>query len=207
MSQPQFPPPFTDWPARESGLVPPNQPWAVPPNQPRAVPTQAMPFSEPYTLARDLSQDSEPQPFVMTSGPQPKKSLPRWIVGVSVLASVMVVVCVGAFVAVGFGAKSVSDEINRDSKAAVADVKISRCAGVRVGGTMAASITITNHGSAPASYVVDVGFDSVDGTRQIDTGVASATALAAGETTTVQASGRSATSSSFICKVIGATRF
>jgi hypothetical protein len=199
MSQPQFPPPYTDWPARESGTASPNQP--------QAVPIQAMPFSEPYTLARDLAQDGDPQPFAMASGPQPKKSLPRWIVGVSVLAVVMVVACVGAFVAVGFGAKSVSDEINRDSKAAVADVKISRCAAVRVGGIMAASITITNHGSAAASYVVDVGFDSVDGARQIDTGVASATALAAGETTTVQASGGAATVPSFTCKVIGATRY
>jgi len=190
MSQPQFPPPFTDWPAQKSGI-----------------PIQAMPFSEPYTLARDMPQASEPQPFAMASGPQPKKSLPRWIVGVSVLAVVMVVACVGAVVAVGFGAKSVSDEINRDSKAAVADVKISRCAAVRVGGTMAASITITNHGSAVASYVVDVGFDSVDGARQIDAGVASATALAAGETTTVQASGGAATSASFTCKVIAATRY
>ena len=199
MSQPQFPPPSSDWPARESRTVSSNPP--------PAVPIQALPFSEPYTLARDLPPDSAPQPFVMTSGPQPTKSLPRWIVGVSVLAVVMVVACVGAVIAVGFGAKSVSDEINRDSTAAVADVKISRCAAVRVGGVMAASITITNHGSAAASYVVDVGFDSVDGARQIDTGVASATALAAGETTTVQATAGAATLPSFTCKVIGATRY
>ncbi len=156
------------------------------------------------SVAYPAIADDQPQPFTMQPGP-PRRQ--RWLVGAGVLALVLVLVCIGAVLVVGFGAKSVSDTIRNDEKEAGTDVALTGCATDRTTGLMTADITITNRGPDAASYVVDIAFADASGTKQFDSGVVTADGLAAGRTTIVHATAASVAPAAFTCAVVGATRF
>ncbi|HEY1488595.1 MAG TPA: hypothetical protein VGF84_20965, partial [Micromonosporaceae bacterium] len=147
------------------------------------------------------------QPFSMEPGVVRRAGSPRWLIAAGILAVVLVAACVGAFVVVGFGAKSVSDRIGQDQQAAARDVRVGGCVSDPTTGFMTASIQITNHGTDSASYVVDVAFDGADGKRELDTGVAAASNVVGGGTATVLARAASAGPSGFVCRILEATRF
>ena len=147
------------------------------------------------------------QPFRMTSVvAAPATRVPRWLLGLGVVVVVLVLGCIGALALLGFGAKSVSDTITNDQRAALADAKVSSCTTDAATGRMGATVMITNHGSDEASYLVDVAFESVVGKRQLDSTVASAEDLAAGQTASVDAPALTAPKGGFTCKITSVTR-
>ena len=205
MSQPQYAresqryagPPTENFQApawrRRSGRSPPpeasSRPYE-PPYHPQVTYQQGPPH--PFRRIRSSRHPfriaAVAQPFQMAPPPvAPPKRFPRWLIGLGVVVVVLVLGCIGAFALLGFGAKSVSDTITNDQKAAIADAKIGSCATDPATGFMAATVTITNHGSDQASYLVDVAFQSTNGKQQLDSTIASAEDLAAGQTATVDA--------------------
>ncbi len=176
---------------------PPDRPYA-PAYHPQVTYTQGPPHPFESEVA---------QPFHMAPGvAAPATREPRWLIGLGVVVVVLVLGCVGAFALLGFGAKSVSDTIMNDQRAALADAKVSSCSTDAATGLMGATVTITNHGSDQASYLVDVTFQSVGGKQRLDSTVATAEDLAAGQTATVDARALTEPKGRFTCKITSVTR-
>ena len=195
MSQPQYPPP-------QAGS--PQHPGSAPYESPDG-PQNERPYEPPYHPYVTYQQVPA-QPFQMAPTPPPKKRFPGWLVGLGVVFLVLVLGCVGAFVLLGFGAKSVSETITNDQKATMSDASVASCTTEAATGFMTATVAITNHGSDQASYLVDVAFESTDGTQQFDSGVATAEDLAAGQSTRVEAGSLKAPKGHFACKITSVTR-
>jgi hypothetical protein len=157
-------------------------------------------YRAPSTL--DLGSDGPP----FGSRPASTRST-RVLITAGILCGMLVLAGVGVFIVLGFGIKSASNKITDDQRAAAADVTVTGCSRDKSTGFMTASITITNHGPEAASYVVDVAFDSVDGKRQFDDGVAAADNLASGQVSTVRANSFAVAPAAFTCRLVEATKF
>jgi hypothetical protein len=205
MSQPQYPPPYTPDPRIDSDHV--RRPDSRPDPRFGATPTPYEPSFHPQVTYQQADGQPAPQPFVMMpAAPPAARRFPRWLVGLGVLSVLMVLGCIGGFVLLGVGAKSVTDTITNDERSASSDAKLGPCTTDPATGFMTASVTITNHGTNQASYLVDVAFQSSNGKQQYDSGVASAQDLAVGQSTNVVAAALRSVKGHFTCKITSVTR-
>lgn len=86
------------------------------------------------------------------------------------------------------------------------DVEIVGCTSNEYGWPEA-QVKITNNSSKASNYMVDVAFESKDGTVQIDTSMVAVNNLEPGQTSTEEASSLEEVSGDFVCKVTDVTRY
>lgn len=107
------------------------------------------------------------------------------------------------------GDKKTSDS---STSGAEADVTISSC-GLSSNEFLGpeAKLTVKNNSSKTSNYFITVAFESADGSQQIDTGIATVSNLAPGQTAEETASSLKretrATAGKFTCKVTKVSRF
>jgi len=86
------------------------------------------------------------------------------------------------------------------------DVDIASCTTDSLG-SPEAKIKITNHSSKPSNYIVEVAFESPDGSTQIDTSMVSVNNLQPGQSATEDAVTFGDAPSDFVCKITDVTRY
>ena len=86
------------------------------------------------------------------------------------------------------------------------DVEIVGCTSNEFGWPEA-KVKITNNSSKASNYLVDIAFESKDGTVQIDTSMVAVNNLEPGQTSTEDASSLEEASGAFVCKVTDVTRY
>ena len=70
-----------------------------------------------------------------------------------------------------------------------------------------AQVKITNNSSKASNYMVEIVFESADGSTQIDTSMVVVNSLEPGQSATEDASALSEASGNFVCKVSDVTRY
>lgn len=86
------------------------------------------------------------------------------------------------------------------------DVDIASCTTDSLG-SPEAKIKITNHSSKPSNYIVEVAFESADGSTQIDTSMVAVNNLQPGQSATEDAVTFGEAPSDFVCKITDVTRY
>lgn len=86
------------------------------------------------------------------------------------------------------------------------DVEIVGCSSNEYGWPEA-QVKITNNSSKASNYIVEVAFESEDGSTQIDTSMVAVNNLQPGQAATDEASSLNEVSGAFVCKVTDVTRY
>jgi hypothetical protein len=86
------------------------------------------------------------------------------------------------------------------------DVEIAKCTSTEYGWPVA-ELKITNNSSKASTYMIDVAFESTDGSTQLDTSMATVNNLAPGQSALEEATSLKEVSGDFVCKVTDVTRF
>jgi len=127
----------------------------------------------------------------------------------------LAIISVSAFVLLGSGEdsgssstadSSSSSEADSGESSEVDDVTISSC-GADDLGQLEAILRITNNSSKPSNYLIDVAFESPDGSEQFDVGMAIVNTLQPGQSTTETAFSFTDAPADFTCRVTSVERF
>jgi hypothetical protein len=86
------------------------------------------------------------------------------------------------------------------------DVEIATCGSNELGWPEA-QVKITNNSSKASNYIVEIVFESADGSTQIDTSMVAVNSLAPGQSATEDAVTFGEASGDFVCKVADVTRY
>jgi hypothetical protein len=95
-----------------------------------------------------------------------------------------------AALALAFGARRVTDELNdlgRTEAEEARDVEVAACE-TDDHGFMKATLRVTNQSAETSNYIIEVSFDRHDGNEQLATAPATVTSLAPGQMTEVETS-------------------
>lgn len=132
-----------------------------------------------------------------------------WKVTLGVVAGAILLACGGGATTSGGGSEATAPKEEPGLK----DVTITSCA-VSTNEFIGpeAKLKITNNSSKPSNYLITVAFNSPDGATQYDTGSASVSNLAPGQTAEETASSlksetRAKAKAGMTCKVTNVTRF
>ena len=144
--------------------------------------------------------------------PHPPPSPPAWgaprprgqgcLVALAVVACLTVLLVLLAAALVARASDSADDERRREA----ADVRLADCLPTSAG-HMASTVRVTNHSSKRSNYVVDVVFESADGSRQLASSTVFVNGLEPGQTTRQQAGTLTAAPMSFDCRLSQVQRF
>jgi hypothetical protein len=99
-----------------------------------------------------------------------------------------------------------SDSADRERRREAADVELTDCVPTGAG-LMASTVTITNHSSKRSNYVVDVVFESADGSRQLAARTIVVNDLEPGQATQQEAGTLTPAPRRFDCRVSQVQRF
>jgi hypothetical protein len=124
------------------------------------------------------------------------------LVALAVVASLTVVLILLAAALLARASDSADDERRREA----ADVELTDCLPTGAG-HMASTVTITNHSSKRSNYVVDVVFESADGSRQLAARSLFVNDLGPGQATRQEAGTLTPAPASFDCRVSQVQRF
>jgi hypothetical protein len=132
----------------------------------------------------------------------------RYIPWPIAIATMLIVgVIGGATGATLFGSRSTSTPAQAaETHSAPGDVRLTRCAVDPKTGWPSATLVVTNHGIARASYVVIVAFESTDQTIQYSTATATVQGLSSGQRATTVAEGLATAPRTFACAVASVNR-
>lgn len=148
-----------------------------------------------------------PAPAAPRPTQKPKRGCLWWI-GAAVVAAVVLGII--AAIAGGDDAAKKAEERQQERQASIED-DVTNIECVRAGGafsTMLARVTVTNNSSDRSNYVIEVSFESADGSQQYATGTAVLNGLNPGQTTTAEAdSYTDATTPELTCVVQDVSRF
>lgn len=150
-------------------------------------------------------------------GPPPPKKRKKWpwIVGGVIL--LIIIIAVASSAGSNSSNNNASPKASNSSKANNGtarspldhreDVTISSCATDASLNAPSAKVTVKNSSSKPSDYIVTIAFNSPDGKTQYDTGIASVSNLAPGQTGTDTATSlKQGLPAQFVCSVVDATR-
>lgn len=130
-----------------------------------------------------------------------------WWLGLAVVILVVFVIGGTILAIAGSGGKSSTPGSGTSTHPAAADVTIASCTIDSVTQSPTADVQVLNHSSQPSNYIVQVIFQSDDGTQQYGTGTALVNQLAAGQSTSDTAvSFYSGTVGTLSCKLGDVTR-
>jgi hypothetical protein len=124
------------------------------------------------------------------------------LVALAVVASLTVVLILLAAALLARASDSADDERRREA----ADVELTDCLPTGAG-HMASTVTITNHSSKRSNYVVDVVFESADGSRQLAARSLFVNDLEPGQATRQGAGTLTPAPASFDCRLSHVQRF
>jgi hypothetical protein len=168
-------------------------------------PTLELPVPAPAPPPVD---DTVPYPpYPRPTPPPPAWEAPRprghgCLVALAIVAglTVLLVLLVAALLA------RASDSADDERRREAADVELTDCLPTDAG-HMASTIRITNHSSKRSNYVVDVVFESADGSRQLAARTVSMNDLEPGQTTQQEAGTLTPAPTSFDCRLSQVQRF
>jgi hypothetical protein len=153
--------------------------------------------------------DTVPYPPHPPAAPTP---LPAWgdprprgqgcLVALAVVAGLTVLLILLAAALLARASDSADDERRREA----ADVELTDCVPTSPG-HMASTVRVTNHSSKRSNYVVDVVFESADGSRQLATRSVFVNDLEPGQITRQEAGTLTPAPTSFDCRVSQVQRF
>ena len=139
-------------------------------------------------------------------GPPEKKGMHGCLKALLIGGVVALVLGVGCVAVVDQAADDVNEE-NEEREASIQDDAELVACETNAAGWMSARVRITNDSSERSNYSVDVSFVSPDGSEQYDSGAAIASSLAAGQTTTQEASSTTEPPGAFECEIVDVVRF
>lgn len=129
-----------------------------------------------------------------------------WLAGVITL--LIVGVAAGAAGATLFGSHLATTKATNPANdlRAFRDVTLTKCAVDPGTGWPQATMTVTNHGTANASYLLTIAFQSKDGSTQYQSAQGTVQALAPGQKAAAMAEGLAPAPRAFACAVASVTR-
>ncbi|HET6832921.1 MAG TPA: hypothetical protein VFH30_03565 [Acidimicrobiales bacterium] len=170
-------------------------------------PTLELPVPAPAPPPVDDTVPYPPYPRPAPTPPPPAWEAPRprghgCLVALAIVAglTVLLVLLVAALLA------RASDSADEERRREAADVELTDCLPTDAG-HMASTVRITNHSSKRSNYVVDVVFESVDGSRQLATRSVVVNDLEPGQATQQQAGTLTPSPERFDCRVSQVQRF
>ena len=143
-----------------------------------------------------------PLPSPAWASPQPRARGRGCLVALAIVAglSVLLVLVAAALLA------RASDSADRERRREAADVELTDCVPTGAG-FMASTVRITNHSSKRSNYVVDVVFESADGSRQLAARTIVVNDLEPGQATQQEAGTLTPSPRRFDCRVSQVQRF
>jgi hypothetical protein len=126
-----------------------------------------------------------------------------------VVAAIFVLGIVVALLALAFGARRVTEELEdlgRTEAEEARDVEVADCT-TNDDGHMAATVRVTNQSSEASNYIIEVSFDAADGDEQLATAPATVTSLAPDQVTEVEATSGEPPPGEFECRIGFVERF
>jgi len=151
----------------------------------------------------------DPPPYPPPSGypPQPVVAPPRprgrgCLTAIAVAVGVVLVLVLAAVALLAGAADEADDQAAREA----ADVELIDCSTSGLG-HMTADVRITNRSSKRSNYVVDVAFESPDGTRQLATEPVFVNDLGSGQVSEQTANSLTGSSGDFECDISQVQRF
>jgi hypothetical protein len=169
-------------------------------------PTLELPAPTPASPPPPVD-DTVPYPPHPPPAPTPAWGAPRprgqgCLVALAVVAGLTVLLVLLAAALLARASDSADDERRREA----ADVRLADCLPTSAG-HMASTVRVTNHSSKRSNYVVDVVFESADGSRQLAARTVSVNDLEPGQTTQQEAGTLTAAPTSFDCRLSQVQRF
>ncbi|MGH2474868.1 MAG: hypothetical protein ACRDIL_06345, partial [Candidatus Limnocylindrales bacterium] len=144
--------------------------------------------------------------------PVPMPPVPAWgeprprghgcLVALALVCGLAVLLVLLAAALLARASDSADDERRREA----ADVQLADCVPSGAG-HMASTVRVTNHSSKRSNYVVDVVFESTDGSRQLAARTVFVNDLAPGQTTRQEADTLTPAPASFDCRLSQVQRF
>jgi hypothetical protein len=177
-------------------------------HRPGGDPTLELPVPTP-ALSPPPPDDTVPYPphSPPTLTPPPAWGAPRprgqgCLVALGVVAGLTVVLVLAAAALLATASDSADDERRREA----ADVQLADCLPTGAG-HMASTVRVTNHSAKRSNYVVDVVFESADGSRQLAARTVFVNDLQPAQTTQQDAGTLTSAPASFDCRLSQVQRF
>jgi hypothetical protein len=134
--------------------------------------------------------------------PQPRGSGRGCLVALAIAAGLTVLLVLAAAALLA----RASDSADRERRREAADVELTDCLPTGAG-FMASTVRITNHSTKRSNYVVDVVFESADGSRQLAARSIFVNDLEPGQATQQQAGTLTPSPARFDCRISQVQRF
>jgi hypothetical protein len=163
------------------------------------VPTPAPPPLDDDTVPYPPHPSPAPTP---PAGGAPRPLGQGCLVALAVVAGLTVLLVLLAATLLARASDSADDERRREA----ADVQLADCLPTGAG-HMASTVRVTNHSSKRSNYVVDVVFESADGSRQLAARTVLVNDLEPGQTTQREAATLTSAPTSFDCRLSQVQRF
>jgi hypothetical protein len=164
------------------------------------VPTPAPPPPVDDTVPYPPHPPPAPAPTQAWGAPRPRSQ--GCLVALAVVAGLAVLLVLLAAALLARASDSADDERRREA----ADVQLAGCLPTGAG-HMASTVRVTNHSSKRSNYVVDVVFESGDGSRQLAARTVFVNDLEPGQTTQQEAGTLTPAPTSFDCRLSQVQRF
>jgi hypothetical protein len=165
------------------------------------VPTPASPTA-PVDVTVPYPPHPPPAPMPPPTWGAPRPQGQGCLVALAVAAGLTVLLVVAVAALLARASDSADDERRREA----ADVQLADCLPTGAG-HMASTVRITNHSSKRSNYVVDVVFESADGSRQLAARTVLVNDLEPGQTTQHEAGTLAPAPASFDCRLSQVQRF